>query len=163
MNTKLKKEKIILIFKIIILISIDQIIKILIFSNKKELPIKIINNFLNINYVENLGIAFGMAKGGLIIFIVINLIIIGIMFKFLFFQKDELTKAKKICLTIISSGGIGNLIDRIFRGYVIDYIDFSPIINFPVFNFADILIVTGTMGIACIIILEVIKDSKKNN
>ena len=163
MNTKLKKEKIILIFKIIILISIDQIIKILIFSNKKELPIKIINNFLNINYVENLGIAFGMAKGGLIIFIVINLIIIGIMFKFLFFQRDELTKAKKLCLTIISSGGIGNLIDRIFRGYVIDYIDFSPIINFPVFNFADILIVVGTIGIACIIILEVIEDSKKNN
>ena len=163
MNIKLKKEKILLIIEIIILIIIDQIIKFLVFSNKQELPIKLINNILNLNYVENFGIAFGMAKGGLIIFIVINVIIIGIIFKYLFFSKEELSKIKAICLTIISAGGIANLIDRIFRGYVIDYIDFSQIINFPVFNFADILIVSGSIGIACIIILEIIKESKNDS
>lgn len=163
MNIKLKKEKIRQILEIIILIVIDQTIKFFVFLNKQELPINFINNILNLNYVENFGIAFGMAKGGLIVFIVINVIIIGIMFRFMFFQKEELSKFKTICLTIISAGGIGNLIDRVFRGYVIDYIDFSKILNFPVFNFADILIVIGTIGISSNIILEIFKESKNNN
>ena len=163
MNIKLKKEKIIQILEIIILIVIDQIIKFFVFSKKLDLPINLINNILDLNYVENFGIAFGMAKGGLIAFIAINVIIIGIMFYFLFFQKEELSKIKAICLTIISAGGIGNLIDRIFRGYVIDYIDFSKIVSFPVFNFADILIVTGTIGIACIFMLEILNESKNKN
>ena len=163
MNIKLKKEKIILCLEIIVLIIIDQIIKMLVYANKQVLPINLINNILNLNYVENFGIAFGMAKGGLIIFIALNLIIIGILFKFLFFSKEKLTKGKSFCLTIICAGGIGNLIDRIFRGYVIDYIDFSQMIDFPIFNFADIMIVIGTISIACIIIIEIVKESKNKN
>lgn len=163
MNIKLKKEKIILCLEIIVLIIIDQIIKMLVYANKQVLPINLINNILNLNYVENFGIAFGMAKGGLIIFIALNLIIIGILFKFLFFSKEKLTKGKSFCLTIICAGGIGNLIDRIFRGYVIDYIDFSQMIDFPIFNSADIMIVIGTISIACIIIIEIVKESKNKN
>ena len=67
MNIKLKKEKIKQILEIIILIMIDQAIKFFVFLNKQELPINFINNILNLNYVENFGIAFGMAKGGLIV------------------------------------------------------------------------------------------------
>lgn len=163
MNIKLKKEKIIPCLGIIVLIIIDQIIKMLVYANKQVLPINLINNILNLNYVENFGIAFGMAKGGLIIFIALNLIIIVILFKFLFFSKEKLTKGKSFCLTMICAGGIGNLIDRIFRGYVIDYIDFSQMIDFPIFNFADIMIVIGTISIACIIIIEIVKESKNKN
>lgn len=103
-----------------------------------------------------------MAKGGVIVFVIINFIIIGIVLKLLFANNENKSKIKTICFTLISAGGIGNLIDRIFRGYVIDYIDFSQIVNFPIFNFADIMIVTGTIGIAFFIIWELIKEKDKN-
>lgn len=157
----MNKQKIKTIIEIIILVLIDQIIKIAIFANKEFLPIQVINNILKMNYVENFGVAFGLAKGGRIIFIILNVIIIGIIMKFLFTKTKELSKTKKISFIIISSGGIGNLIDRIFRGYVIDYIDFSQMINFPVFNLADIMIVVGTIYIAFIILFDLIKENKK--
>lgn len=162
MNIEIKKQNIKLIIQIIILVISDQIIKILIFNNKQFLPIQIIKNILKINYTENLGIAFGLAKGGVIVFVIINFIIIGIVLKLLFANNENKSKIKTICFTLISAGGIGNLIDRIFRGYVIDYIDFSQIVNFPIFNFADIMIVTGTIGIAFFIIWELIKEKDKN-
>ena len=157
----MNKQKNKTIIEIIILALIDQIIKLAIFANKEFLPIQVINNILKINYVENFGVAFGLAKGDRIIFIIINVIIIGIIMKFLFTQTEGLSKTKKISFIIISSGGIGNLIDRIFRGYVIDYIDFSQMINFPVFNLADIMIVVGTIYIAFIILFDLIKENKK--
>ena len=163
MNMKIKKQNIKSILIIVILVVIDQIIKKIILANKQILPIELIHNILILNYEENFGIAFGLAKGGIIIFCIINLIIIGIVLKILFTQNENKNILKRICLTLISAGGIGNLIDRIFRGYVIDYIDFSPIINFPIFNFADIIIVTGTIGFAFFIILELIKEKDKND
>lgn len=160
MKVNIKKEKIILLLKIVILVIIDQILKILIFTNKQILPIQLIESILKINYTENFGIAFGMAKGGKIAFIIINIIIIFIVLALIFIKDKNLNKISKNCCILIVAGGIGNLIDRIFRGYVIDYIDFSQIINFPIFNFADIMIVIGTFGIAFFIILEnIIKNN----
>ena len=163
MNIKLKKEKIILCLEIIVLIIIDQIIKMLVYANKQTLPINLINNILNLNYVENFGIAFGMARGGLIIFIALNLIIIGILFKFLFFSKEKLTKGKSFCLTMICAGGIGNLIDRIFRGYVVDYFDVTiwPFDDFAIFNFADCLVVVGIIIFAIKFIINEFVHNKE--
>lgn len=157
---KLKRENIKYIIEITSLVLIDQIIKILIYANKQFLPVQIVNKILNINYEENFGVAFGIAKGGLFIFIIINLVIIGVILKMLFKSNQNQNNIKKICFILISAGGIGNLIDRIFRGYVIDYIDFSQIIDFPIFNFADICIVIGTIGIAVYTILEIIKEKE---
>jgi signal peptidase II len=56
-------------------------------------------------------------------------------------KKEVLTKFMRIAFTMIIAGGIGNILDRIFRGYVIDYIDVNKLIAYPVFNFADILVV----------------------
>lgn len=144
----MKKEKYKYVIEIIILVLIDQILKFIILENKHFFPIQIINNLLKLTYVENFGIAFGLATGGRIFFIIINLILIGIIISYLFAKKSSLNKYKKISLTLISAGGIANLIDRIYRGYVIDYIDFSQIFDFPVFNFADIIIVVGTIFLA---------------
>lgn len=158
----MKKEKYKFFITTIILVVIDQILKFIVICNRDVLPIQVIKNVVQFSYQENFGIAFGIAAGGRSIFIIVNLVIIGIIIKFLSTQMTNLSELKKILLSIIIAGGIGNLIDRIFRGYVIDYIDFTQIINFPIFNFADIMIVIGTIGFAIVIIKDMIRENKEN-
>ena len=80
-------------------------------------------------------------------------------------QKDRIDRKTQIILTMILAGGISNLIDRIARGFVLDFIDFSPIISFPVFNIADILIVIGWVSLAIVTAVYYIKnkDGGKTN
>ena len=61
---------------------------------------------------------------------------------------------------MIVSGGLGNLIDRIFRGYVVDFIDVQ-FMNFAVFNFADILVTVGAIAIMIYVIVDMFRDRKK--
>ena len=96
---------------------------------------------MKFTYVENTGGAFGIGSNSLIAFILTNIIVIGIIIMLLIKKRDELSLTSIISASMIVAGGMGNLIDRIFRGHVIDYIDISPLFNYPVFNFADMCIV----------------------
>ena len=69
-------------------------------------------------------------------------------------KKNETSNLQNISIILIVSGGIGNLIDRIIRGFVIDYIDINQLIKYPMFNFADICIVIGCIMLAISIIFE---------
>lgn len=129
----------------IILITIDQIFKYYILINKENLPNNIINGVLNFTYCENRGIAFGIGQGGAKIFALITLLMIIVALIYIAFKFNKLKGLTVFGIALVISGGIGNLIDRLFRGYVIDYIDFSEIVDFPVFNFADICIVVGVI------------------
>ena len=75
---------------------------------------------------------------------------LGIIIKFMINQKDNIDNITYIVLTTVLAGGFGNLIDRIFRGHVVDFIDITDVINFPKFNFADIYIVCGWIALAFI-------------
>ena len=122
----------------IIIIILDQLVKILVINKN----IVVIPNFLKITYTENFGAAFGMGTKYIVIAFSI-IIIIGIVV-FMKMQKNRIKNYWPYVL--ILSGAIGNLIDRVFRGYVIDFIDIN-IFNFPSFNIADICIVVGaTLG-----------------
>ena len=129
----------------IILITIDQIFKYYILINKENLPNNIINGVLNFTYCENRGIAFGIGQGGAKLFALITLLIIIVALIYIAFKFNKLKGLTVFGIALVISGGIGNLIDRLFRGYVIDYIDFSEIVDFPIFNFADICIVVGVI------------------
>ena len=129
----------------IILITIDQIFKYYILSNKENLPNNIINGALNFTYCENRGIAFGIGQGGAKIFALMTLLMIIVALIYIAFKFKKLKGLTVFGIALVISGGIGNLIDRLFRGYVIDYIDFSEIVDFPIFNFADICIVVGVI------------------
>ena len=94
-------------------------------------------------------------------FVIVSAIIIILITKFILSKKNELSLYMILNLGLILAGGIGNLIDRIFRGFVIDYIDISPLIKFPVFNLADMCIVIGCIAIAVNLIFNIIKDRKK--
>ena len=137
----------------IIIVIIDQLTKILIVN--KNIPI--IPNFLAFNYTQNIGGAFGIGRINYILIISI-FIIIGLI---IFLVKENKKITNYIPYILVLSGSIGNLIDRIFRGYVIDYIDVN-IFNFPNFNIADICIVCGTFSLIYIIFKRLIKDTKNN-
>lgn len=129
------RKKIFLIAFIVILA--DQIIKFLI----KDKSFSVIDGFLKFEYTTNPGAAFGILQGWRIFLIVISLLLI-----FLIFQYSKKVKKKDYVLGtglgLLLGGTIGNLSDRIFFGYVIDFIDFG---FFPVFNIADIANVAGAI------------------
>ncbi|MEE1061639.1 MAG: signal peptidase II [Ruminococcus sp.] len=120
----------------------DQVIKYLVVANINENQvIPVITNLLNFTHIHNEGVAFGMFDGMRWVFVALTVVllagIIGIMFK-----KRPDSKMFYVSVALIVGGGIGNLIDRIMFGYVIDYISLSffP----PICNFADYCITFGT-------------------
>ena len=130
------------IFGIIFLL-IDQISKGLInmYMNVNE-SIKIFD-FLSLTYVHNIGAAFSMLEGARWLFVILGIIALNIIY--IFFIKDKnLNNFEIITYALLLSGIIGNLIDRILYGYVIDFIDFT-IFDFAIFNLADSFIVISVV------------------
>ena len=139
----------------IILISLllDQVLKLLVITNMNLFDsINIIDNFFNITYVRNNGAAWSILSGNTLLLIFISLIALVLIYYY-FIKDKKLNKLENISYSLLIGGTIGNLIDRLFRGYVIDYLDFKIFgYNFPVFNFADICIVIGIILI-CITLI----------
>ena len=140
-----------------IVLFIDQGIKAFVINSMYKSSLTIIKGILNFTYVENTGGAYGIGSNNTIIFILTNIIVLGVLIIYALLKRDKLDKKIIIAIALIISGGIGNLIDRIFRGFVVDYIDFNPLIKFPVFNVADIAVVLGCIIIGICIIIEMIK------
>ena len=122
---------------------IDQIIK---FIVQQYLPqagtVTAIPYILDLTYVENKGVAFGMFKDMRWLFVIFTVVIIVVIF-YIVFYKDIESKLFYIASGLIVGGGIGNLIDRLNLGYVIDYLQLS--FFSPVCNFADYAITVGTV------------------
>ena len=137
----------------LILILIDQIIKYVVDVNMiLNSSITLIDNFLNLTYVRNTGAAFSILENNGIILIIIS--IFALAYILYYVSKKELRKIDYVSFSFLIAGIVGNLMDRVLHGYVIDYIDFR-VINFPIFNFADILIIVGTI---ILFISSIIKD-----
>lgn len=133
-------------------IALDQFVKYQIIE--KIMPyarLEIIKDFFYITYVENYGIAFGLFKNNTLTHIISTSIILLIMCCFLF-RHHKKNIAVTICLSLIIGGAVGNLIDRIKLGYVVDYIHF--IIFPPVFNIADAAIVCGAILLSILLIFD---------
>lgn len=156
-----KKYKIIIFVTFLVLL--EQLTKIIILMNRDKLPITVINNVFMLSYVENSGVAFGIKVGSVWSFIVINIVILGIIIKFMYSQLQELNNKTIVIFSLVLAGGISNLIDRVFRGYVVDFLDITSIVNFPVFNFADIMIVVAVLIFGVMMIKNIVKDGKKGN
>ncbi|MFH1640777.1 MAG: signal peptidase II, partial [Candidatus Omnitrophota bacterium] len=121
-----------------IILSLDQLTKIL--ANKNLLlnkSVPLINNVFHLTLVYNRGAAFGLLKNQLHLFIFTSVIAVVLIYLNL---KDAENKRHSIALSLILAGALGNLIDRLFFGYVIDFLDFRI---WPVFNIADSAITIG--------------------
>ena len=125
-----------------IFLLIDQLSKLLINLNMDlNESIELINNFFSITYVHNIGAAFSLLPGNRLLFIIIAIFVLGIIYLF-FIKNQKLNKLEVISYSLLISGIIGNLIDRIIFGYVLDFLDFNIFgYNFAIFNFADSFIV----------------------
>lgn len=133
----MKKRIIITIISILIFITADQLIKIFMVDKN----IQVIPGILSFDYIKNYGIAFG-AKYKMNAIIVANLFLIITLIYIIY--KNFNNKSLVYPLTIVLSGGISNLFDRIIYGYVIDYISID-FFKFPKFNLADIAIILGIL------------------
>ena len=149
-NTKMKNEKFFLV--ILILAIIDQITKLLIILNREKCPITIIKDVLQIEYSENRGIAFGIGNGTTVLISIVTALIMIMILYTINKKYDKLNSTLLTGSVMLISGGIGNLLDRVFRLHVVDFIYFK-LIDFPIFNFADICIVIGVI-IICFGILR---------
>lgn len=156
---KSKKINFLMIITIIAIL-LDQLIKIIIKSKIFNSSIILIPHVLNLTYVQNTGTAFGIGSNSTSMFVAVNVVIIGLITYFIFSKKEELSKLILIALHLVLAGGIGNLIDRIARGFVIDYIDISPLIKYPVFNLADIFVVIGCLIIAVFLVKDTVIKKK---
>ena len=156
---KIKQKKIIIAFIVaLVLVVIDQIIKC---NIPKEESIVIIENFLDFTYVQNTGAAFGIGANNMASFIVVNLIILGLVIRFLVTQIERMNIWTEIPIILILAGGSGNLIDRIFKGFVVDFIDINNWIVLPVFNLGDIYITLGWLLFLAITIINYIRSQKE--
>lgn len=151
----MKHKRVWLIILGICIILLDQITKaILIGKNTTVIP-----NVLNFTYTENTGVAFGIGSNNLLFIIIVNIIVLGMIIKFIKEREEQVNFSILISLILILSGGIGNLIDRIVRGYVIDFIDIN-VFNFPNFNIADISISIGIILLIFILCKSILKEKK---
>ncbi len=143
-----------------LLVLLDQLSKIIVtkINSNSHLDYTVIKGFFNITYAENTGAAFSILEGKRVYFIIITLVVIAALIFYFFKEKPK--GIEKICLILIISGAIGNLIDRIIHGYVTDFLNFNIFgYDFPIFNIADSYI---TVGAILLIIIELLKGDKKN-
>lgn len=143
---------------IAVLVVFDQFTKKLAVEKLMNQPAYVlINGVLELDYLENRGVAFGMFQGQRILIFAVGIVFLA----FLLFIKFKMPIGKKftvlhIILSCIAAGGIGNMIDRVSLGYVIDFISFV-LIDFPIFNVADCYVVCGVIAM-CIMLLFVFEE-----
>lgn len=146
-NLKIKRLIICVLF-VIALVILDQLAKYwAVIRLENNEPIVLIKNAFELYYLPNgnTGAAFGMLQGHQMLFLLIALVIsIVLLFIIYNIPEDKKFTYLTIMLTLIIAGGIGNMIDRFRLNYVIDFIYFS-LINFPIFNVADMYVSVGTV------------------
>lgn len=108
----------------------------------------IIPGVFHLTYGRNTGAAFSILQGKQIFLIIFTMIILSLLIFYLIKNIKNGSRLLKFSLAFIIGGALGNLIDRIRLSYVVDMFDFT-LINYPVFNSADIFVVLGTIGLSC--------------
>lgn len=152
---------IISLISIAVLTAADQVIKL--FVERFLAPVgtaEFINGFIGWNYVRNTGAAFGSFSDNTVLLSVVTgtVLLAGIV---LIAMKKVKSKFCLVCAVMIISGGLGNLIDRVLKGYVVDFIDLQ-FMDFAVFNFADILVTVGAFALMFYVIADIFRDRKKS-
>lgn len=131
----------------------DQLIKY--FVDKFQPSFVVLNGFINIKYAQNTGGMYSLFENNNFVFIIVSVFILVSLYFIAFkMKKDNICKVENVFWQFVFAGGVSNLVDRIFRGYVVDFIAMKP---FGIFNISDVLIVVSV----CILLLLYIVKSKK--
>ena len=137
----------------ILLIVVDQLSKFWVLAALKgKGSVPVIKGVFELLYVENRGAAFGILQNRQWIFLLIGaVILLALLWLFPKLPEEKHFLALKICCVLIGAGAVGNMIDRLFRGYVVDFLYFK-LIDFPVFNVADIYVTTASFALVLLIL-----------
>lgn len=142
----------------VLIIAIDQIIKCIVSNNLNYGDnIIIIPNILSATYAENRGAAFGILQNNQVLFIIVGIFIV-LIFAYIIFVKNISNRVFLVSAVLIIGGGVGNLIDRVLRGYVIDYLQLSFFA--PICNLADYCITFGTVLLMVYLLFCMDSDSE---
>ena len=143
-------------------IALDQISKALVLNFLYEGQVVLIPGVLNFTYVENRGMAFGLLADHRWVFMVLS--VLGIALVGFYLYRYVRSTLGRVSLALIIGGGIGNMIDRISLGFVVDFIDFC-LFDFWVwvFNVADAAVCVGAALFALDLIHETVKEYKKSH
>lgn len=144
-----------------LIVIIDQLIKYAAIVYLKPVrTIRVIGGLLNFTYIENRGAAFGIMQNSRWLFVLLTAAVIaaGVYIVVSKYIEDKLFL---YALMLLIGGGAGNLIDRLFRGYVIDYINLS--FFSPVFNFADCCVTVGAVLLMIYIFTHESNDNRRNS
>lgn len=144
----------------LIVVVLDQYTKALAVKKLSNGTIPVIKNIFHFTYVENTGAAFGIFKNSNTAFIIItSIILIGVIIALV--KMKPKNKLIIVSTGLVIGGALGNLIDRILRGFVVDFLDFRAI-NYPVFNVADSCVVVGAILICVYLIFFDKKEETQN-
>ncbi len=145
-----------------VVVALDQITKFLVVANMELYEsIDVISGVFRFTYIQNDGAAFGSLDDARWVFMILSTVMIIAILGYMFWKKPQ-DKLMLSSLILIVSGGIGNMIDRVRLGYVIDFLDFCA---FPklwkwVFNVADVCVCVGAGLLALYLILDIVKEAK---
>ena len=133
-----------LFFLFLTLVILDQVTKALVINFFNLYDSVVLLPIMNLTFVVNYGFAFGLLNNPSLNQILVSLVILAIISYFLYLLIKTQDKVFKLTLTLILAGALGNFIDRIFRGFVIDFIDiYIGKYHWPAFNIADSCITVG--------------------
>lgn len=139
---------------------LDRLTKMWVLDQLVGNPITVINNFFYLRHLENEGAAFSILQGKTLILAIVTSVVAVVLVYVLAKNKNNFLRAT---LSMILGGALGNLFDRIFRGSVVDFLEFHfGSYVFPTFNIADTLVVVGTIMLA-IYILFIYKEEPKSD
>ena len=144
----------------LLIIAFDQVTKILAteYLKGKE-PVSFIKGVVRFNYAENTGMAFSLFSGARWVFVALTLVACAAALWYIF-----LNRCKPLWLywsiAVVASGGIGNLIDRAFYGYVVDFIE-PVFIDFAIFNIADCAVTLGAVSLIAYLVFDAFKKEDK--
>jgi len=138
-------------------LALDQGSKFLVRSNMElNTSIPLIDGLLQLTYVQNTGAAFSLFQGQRLLLTIIQTVVIAVLLVYLFRRRKKDSPLLLTSLSLIVSGGLGNLMDRVMQGYVVDFIELP---HWPVFNAADIMVCVGCGLLAiCVIFFDRIRN-----
>lgn len=142
------------------LAGLDQLLKI--WATNYLLPLgsaPLIPGFIELRYVLNDGMAFSMLSGRRWLLIAVTGIVLLVVAGMLLFRR--MPRLERIVWMLVLGGGLGNLIDRVRTGVVVDYLNFQ-FIDFPVFNFADICVCVGVGLLILTLLLDLIQERRRS-
>lgn len=154
-----KKKHISCSIMIILIVAFDRITKVLAVNKLSDgAAAKFIPGILQFRYAENTGMAFSLFSGARWIFIIITLVVCAAVLWYMFSNKCKILWLYW-SLGVIAAGGIGNLIDRVCFGYVVDFIE-PVFVNFAVFNIADCAVTCGAVVLIAYLVVDAFKKDK---